>query len=79
MNRESTLNLNKLMKCASNRSNGMFSETTKFRKILRKRDEGSIPSDEREDDEESIQYKLLNNSNFNPSMHSRYVNDELLS
>ena len=47
-----------------------------FRKVVMKRDEGIVPSDEKDEDEESVQYKLLNNSNFNPSMHSRYVNDD---
>eukprot|EP00347_Sterkiella_histriomuscorum_P006965 403350763 len=35
-----------------------------------------VPSDERSEDEESVQYKLLNNSNFIPSMHARYTYDE---
>lgn len=35
-----------------------------------------IPSDEKSEDEESVQYKLLNNSNFIPSMHSRYIGDD---
>ena len=34
------------------------------------------PSDEREDEEESVQYKLMNNSNFVHSMHSRYITDD---
>lgn len=42
-----------------------------------KREDGFVvPSDEREEDEESVQYKLLNNSNFIPSKHSRYHNDD---
>jgi hypothetical protein len=33
-----------------------------------------LPSDEREEDEESVQYKLLNNSNIiGASLHSRYA------
>lgn len=48
----------------------------KQRGKVRKEEGGMIPSDEREDQEESVQFKMLNNSNFVPSMHSRYVTDD---
>lgn len=36
-----------------------------------------LPSDEREEDEESVQYKLLNSSNIiGASLHSRYATNE---
>ena len=49
----------------------------RFRDNTRKRDEAVVPCDnEKDEDEESVQYKLLNNSNFNPSMHSRFINED---
>jgi hypothetical protein len=51
--RESTVNMKLTKLCGGNDKSGL-QEISKFRHIVRKRDEGIVSSEEREGDEESV-------------------------
>ena len=38
--------------------------------------DGIVPTDEKDDEDNSFILKQVNNSNFVPSMHSRYITDD---